>query len=150
MHLKGSSIFLNFDPQRFYAKAKTSLSVCDSNCQEWHFCAKVVILSLFGALQWREKYIFNSFCWNIFFYSFCIGFLAIMHKKKVTNQKLKRVLIFWVFPKVCTGLGMTKTWGSYLLTIPNNMRYLTGCTEKLLWWQTISLCLLPLFGWLWT
>lgn len=34
MHLKGSSIFLNFDPQRFYAKAKTSLSVCHSNYQE--------------------------------------------------------------------------------------------------------------------
>lgn len=49
MHLKGSSIFLNFDPQRFYAKAKTSWSVCDSNCQKWHFCARVVILPLYGA-----------------------------------------------------------------------------------------------------
>lgn len=108
MHLIGSSIFLNFDPQRFYAKAKTSLSVCDSNCQEWHFCAKVVILPLFGALMWWEKYIFNSFCWNIFSTAFVSAFLAIMHKKKVTGQKSAD---FLVFPQSLHGAGDDKDLG---------------------------------------
>lgn len=106
MHLIGSSIFLNFDPQRFYAKAKTSLSVCDSNCQEWHFCAKVVILPLFGALQWWEKYIFNSFCWNIFFYSFCIGFFSYNAREKGNKPKTEKSADFFGFsPKFARDWG---------------------------------------------
>lgn len=109
MHLKGSSIFLNFDPQRFYAKAKTSLSVCYSNCQEWHLCAKVVILPLFGALQWWENISSTHFVGTFFSTAFVSAFFSYNAQEKGNRPKTEKSADFFGFsPKFARGWGWQK------------------------------------------
>lgn len=105
MHLKGSSMFLNFDPQRFYAKAKTSLSVCDSNCQKWHFCSRVVILPLYGACSGGQNTSSTHFVGTFFLQLLYWLFLAIMHKKLNRPKTEKSADFFGFSPKFARGWG---------------------------------------------